>query len=192
MAVRAPTLLLLVLLSGCQSGNPYTASHLPYPPPPRDPATALQVDPGSYPATPRDFAQYRTWQWAAAVGEPLAGIVGAELDQRGLRPATAQNPATLSVRAQQRSVTRQQQIYDDPYFDAGYGHYSHHHGYWGGTGYPLVRTISYRVDEVQLELFDARSGEHVWSGSGEAESGRARDDSLRRAVRQALSGFPPP
>lgn len=195
MPVRAPALLLLAALAGCQAGNPYRASHQPYPPPPADPATARQADPGSYPAAPRDFARYRSWQWATPADEPLAGIVGSELDRRGLRPATAQQPADLHLRAERRTATRQQQVYDDPYFGAGYGHYSHHRGYWGGAGYPLLRTVSYRVEEVRLELFDARSGERVWHGRGEAESGAgaaARRDALRRAVRQALSGFPPP
>lgn len=196
MPVRAPALLLLAALAGCQSSNPYTASRLPYPLPPEDPATARQADPGSYPPATRDFGQYRHWQWAAEVDEVLAGIVSAELDRRGLRPASAQSPATLSVRVQQRSATRQHQVYDDPYLGAGLGYYRHRYGYWGGMPYyPLVRTVSYRVEEVQLEFFDAHSGEAVWQAAGEAEQtgrGAAAADTLRRAVRRALDGFPPP
>jgi len=196
MPVRAPTLLLLAALAGCQSSNPYTASRLPYPPAPLDPATARQADPGSYPPATRDFGQYRHWQWAAEVDEVLAGIVSAELDRRGLRPASAQNPATLSLRVYQRSATRQRQVYDDPYLGAGLGYYHHRYGYWGGMPYyPLVRTVTYRVEEVQLEFFDARSGETVWQAAGEAEQvgrGTAGAGALRRAVRRALDGFPPP
>ena len=196
MPVRAPTLLLLAALAGCQSSNPYTASRLPYPLPPQDPATAREADPGSYPPATRDFGLYRHWQWAEEVDEVLAGIVSAELDQRGLRPASVQSPATLSVRVQQRSATRQRQTYDDPYLGAGLGYYHHRYGYWGGMPYyPLVRTVTYQVEEVQLEFFDARSGELVWEAAGEAEQtgrGAAAADTLRRAVRQALDGFPPP
>ena len=198
MKAHRCALLLLAALAGCQGANPYQASHLPYPAAPHDPAVAHQADPGSYPSGgARDFAHYRSWQWQAPAGEPLAEIVSAELDQRGLRPATAQSPAGLLVRAQQHSATRQQQVYDDPYFGAGYGSFGHHAGYWGGAGYPypMVRTITYQIEEVQLEFFDARSGAAVWSGSGEAEAGHdeaSRTASLRRAVHQALSGFPPP
>lgn len=197
MSARAPVLLLLAALAGCQSANPYRASHQPYPPAPLDPAAARQADPGSYPAgVPHDFGRYRHWQWAEHMAEPLAGIVSAELDQRGLRPASAQQPADLYLRAQQHSVTRQQQVYDYPYLDAGYGYYGHHPGYWGAATYPLVRTVTYQVEEVQLEFFDPRNGALVWTSSGEATRGtsddRSQSDTLRRAVRRALSGFPPP
>ena len=102
MSVRAPTLLLLAAIAGCQGSNPYTASHLPYPPAPLDPTTVRQADPGSYPPDIRDFGQYRHWQWAEEVDELLAGIVSAELDRRGLRPASAQSPATLRCRSTNR------------------------------------------------------------------------------------------
>ena len=195
MSARVPLLLLLAALAGCQTSNPYTASHQPYPPAPLDPATARHADPGSYPPATRDFGQYRHWQWAEEVDELLAGIVSAELDQRGLRPGSAQSPATLSLRAYQRSAIRQRQTYDDPYLGAGLGYYHHHYGYWGGMPIPLVRTVTYRVEEVQLDFFDARSGERVWQAVGEAEQsgrGAASADALRRAVRQAPDGFPPP
>lgn len=192
--LRAPPLLLLAALAGCQSGNPYTASSLPYPPTPPDPAAVRQADPASYPPAERDFGQYRNWQWAEAVDDLLAGVVSAELDRRGLRPATTQSPATLSLRVSQRTATRQRQTYDDYYLGAGFGHYHPHYGYWGGAPYLLLRTVTYRVEEVQLEFFDTRSGERVWQSFGEAEYGgrHAAAAPLRRAVRQALDGFPPP
>ena len=119
---------------------------------------ARQADPGSYPPATRDFGLYRHWQWAAEVDDLLAGIVSAELDQRGLRPASAQSPATLSVRVQQRTTTSQRQTHDDPYLGAGLGYYHHRYGYWGGMpDYPLVRTVTYRVAEVQV-VHDNRHG----------------------------------
>ena len=38
MSARVPLLLLLAALAGCQTSNPYTASHQPYPPAPLDPS----------------------------------------------------------------------------------------------------------------------------------------------------------
>lgn len=197
MSVRVLPLLLLaaVAVAGCQSANPYRAAHQPYPPAPADPAAARRADPGSYPPdAARDFARYRHWAWAAPAEEPLAGMLSAELDQRGLRPASAQAPADLQLRASRRRVTRQEQVYDYPYLNGGY--YGGPPGYRGAAGYPLVRTVTYRVEEVQLEMSDPRTGARLWSGSGAApldgSDPRSADAALRRAVRQALGGFPPP
>ncbi|PXB78192.1 DUF4136 domain-containing protein, partial [Pseudomonas aeruginosa] len=60
-----PLLASLAALGACQGDNPYRASSLPYPP---QPAAAANpgLDPGAYPAAPRDYARYRSWSWAAA------------------------------------------------------------------------------------------------------------------------------
>lgn len=193
MPTRAALLLLLATLAGCQAGNPYTADRLPYPPPPADPASAPAADPGSYPPPARSFALHSHWQWLEPVDEQLAGIVSGELDQRGLRPASALSPATLGLRVQQSSATRQRLVYDDPWLGVGYGHFHRHYGYWGGAPFPLVHTVTYRVVEVQMEFFDAASGEPLWSGAGTAElAGSGTSEALRRAIRRALDGFPPP
>ncbi|HIH6030305.1 TPA: DUF4136 domain-containing protein, partial [Pseudomonas aeruginosa] len=59
-----PLLASLAALGACQGDNPYRASSLPYPP---QPAAAANpgLDPGAYPAAPRDYARYRSWSWAA-------------------------------------------------------------------------------------------------------------------------------
>ena len=192
---RHLALLLVATLAGC-SDNPYSTSHLPYPPQPSDPQAAARADPGSYPPPPLDLERYRNWQWGMEVDEPLAGIVSAALDQRGLRPATPQAPATLELRVLQRTSIHQRQIYDEPVYGDGFAIYDRHAGYWGTTPVPIVRIVSFPVEVVQLELFDAQSGVRVWSGNGEAVragSGPASiADSLRRAVAEALSSFPPP
>lgn len=192
MSVRALPLLLCVAVAGCQSANPYRAAHQAYPPAPADPTTVRRADPGSYPPDAvRDFAAYRHWAWAAPSEEPLAGMLSAELDQRGLRPATAQAPADLLLRASRQRSVRQEQVYDYP---PG-GYYGAYPGYWGAAGYP-PRTVSYPVEEVRLEMLDPRSGARLWFGSGAApldgDDPRSADAALRRAVRQALGGFPPP
>lgn len=188
-------LLLFAALAGCRD-NPYSASHLPYPPTPSDAQGAAEADPDSYPPPPIDLGRYRNWQWGVAVDEPLAGIVSAALDQRGLRPATEKAPATLELRVLQRTSIHQRQIYDEPAYGDGFAIYDRHAGYWGTTPVPVVRIVSFPVEVVQLELFDVHSGVRVWTGSGEAVragSGPASvTDSLRRAVAEALSSFPPP
>ncbi|MGV8630397.1 DUF4136 domain-containing protein, partial [Pseudomonas aeruginosa] len=80
-----PLLASLAALGACQGDNPYRASSLPYPP---QPATAANpgLDPGAYPAAPRDYARYRSWSWAAA------GVSGFPqgLDDNQLRDAVSQ------------------------------------------------------------------------------------------------------
>ena len=153
MSVRALPLLLCVAVAGCQSANPYRAAHQAYPPAPADPATVRRADPGSYPPDAvRHFAAYRHWAWAAPSEEPLAGMLSAELDQRGLRPATAQAPADLLLRASRQRSVRQEQVYDYP---SG-GYYGAYPGYLGAAGYP-PRTVSYRDEGVRLEMLVPRS-----------------------------------
>lgn len=192
---RHLVLLLFAVLAGCRD-NPYSASHLPYPPTPSDTQAAVEADPGSYPPPPIDLSRYRNWQWGVAIDEPLAGIVSAALDQRGLRPATLEAPATLELRVRQRTSIHQRQIFDEPAYGDGFAIYDRHAGYWGTTPVPVVRIVSFPVEVVQLELLDTHSGVRVWTGSGEAvragNGPASMADSLRRAVAEALSSFPPP
>ncbi|MCQ4346126.1 DUF4136 domain-containing protein [Pseudomonas stutzeri] len=192
MPVRPAVLILCAALAGCQA-NPYSASRVPYPPPPTDPGTARMLDPGSYPAGTPSFARHRNWQWHAPLDATLAEIVGGELERRGLRPATASNPATLSLLVHQRSVIRQRLVYDDPWLDVGYRRFHRRYGYWAGAPYPPTRSVTYRVVEVELVFFDASGGEPLWRGTGSATlDGRRQADALRQALRRALDGFPPP
>lgn len=197
-------------LSACQSDNPYVADSRPLPPAPAQAATA--IDMSAYPAPPRDYGRYRSWAWLNNQLPPgtawmdsaqVAEAVSNGLDQRGLRPARASQPADVYVSAATRQETRLRQVRDydsyyDPYYGSsiGYGGYRRH-GYGGYGGYasvPVVRTYQVQVMVVQISLFDARTGQPVWSASADASSGSKESDrgqALRQAVQQALNAYPP-
>ncbi|MBD1589419.1 DUF4136 domain-containing protein [Pseudomonas typographi] len=189
--------LLCLSLAACESPNPYTASTLPLPPAPAQPAQAY--DPSAYPAAPRDYARYRSWAWlndrppagsALADSAQMAEAVSTALDQRGLRPARAGTLADLRVAADLRLETRLQQV-QDPYYGGPY-----YGGPYGGYNYapPPVRTYQVQVVVVSLHLFDGATGQEVWNTQAEtanqgSESQRA--DALRVAIDKALSTYPP-
>jgi len=190
----------MTLLVACQSTNPYTAESKPLPPAP--PAAAQHLDLSAYPAAPRDFARYRTWQWrdgrlppatAWATAEQVQEALGGALDQRGLRPAAR---ADLQVSAELRSERRVRQVADryGSSYGAGYGHRGYHDGIgaWGSA--PLVRTYEEEVIVVRIDLFDSRDGQPVWSSQAEMPSSGSqseRVDALRGAIQRAMSSYPP-
>lgn len=204
MPVLRPLLLLTLLgLAACQSPNPYRAESRPLPPAP--PGAAQTFDRSAYPAAPRDYSRYLSWQWqqppagsGALSGEQLAEVVAGALEQRGLRPAQQNQPADLRVHAALREERRLRQ-YEEPSYGGYYGTGSWGNGPWGDGygGYgrmPVIRTREEVVSVAFIELFDGRSGERVWSGSAEALAGddnRERLDALRSAVQQALNNYPP-
>ena len=55
--MKAFTLPLLLLLTACQSSNPYQADGKPPPPPP--PGAASHCNSSTYPTAPRDYGRYR-------------------------------------------------------------------------------------------------------------------------------------
>ncbi|CAD5107645.1 DUF4136 domain-containing protein [Zestomonas carbonaria] len=193
---RSLVLLPLCLgLLACQSPNPYSADSAPMPPAPAHAADAIDLS--AYPAAPLDFARYRTWSWLAppnATGslsaEQMQQILGSGFEQRGLRQAQPGKPADLQARANVRIEQRMYQAYDDVGVSYGYGHYPYwrdHYGLYGRV--PIVRTYQREVLVLRIDLFDAGSGQPVWSGSGEAYAdGR---EALRQATRNALDQFPP-
>ena len=196
--MRAPLLLpLLLLLTACQSDNPYVAGGNPLPAAPAN--AANHFDRSAYPAAPRDYGRYRDWSWRQqpagstwADGALVAEAIGGGLDQRGLRPVRAGKAADLQVSAYLSLERRQYQVRDDYGSYYGHGPYGDHYGMYGSV--PLVRTYEVEVAVVQIELFDGASGEPVWNGSAEARSEGSqseRADALRRAVADALGAYPP-
>ena len=188
-------------LAACQGSNPYVATSNPLPPAP--PQAANTFDRSAYPAAPRDYGRYRSWAWlnghlppgtAWADSAQIAEAVSNALDQRGLRPLHDNRPADLFVSADLRMETRLRQVQDD-YYGGGYGGYNGYGpGYGGYATVPIIRTYQEQVVVVQGEMFDAKSGQPVWSSSAEtgnrgSESERA--DAIREAVEKAMSAYPP-
>ena len=203
MKSRLGLLVMFLGLAGCQGTNPYVASSRPLPPAP--PQAATTFDRSAYPAAPRDYGRYRSWAWlngtlppgtAWADSAQVAEAVSNALDQRGLRPLHDNRAADLFVSANLHLETRLRQYRDDyGYYGGGYGSYNRY-----GSGYgmyntvPIVRTYSEQVVVVQVNLFDAGSGQPVWSASAEtANKGSEidRTDSIREAVEKAMSAYPP-
>ncbi|MCG4452150.1 DUF4136 domain-containing protein [Pseudomonas sp. MMS21-TM103] len=192
-------LLLCLALAACQSHNPYTPQANPLPPAPAQ--AAQHLDLSAYPAPVRDYARYRSWTWLD--GQQPAGSAWASpaqvqealshaLDQRGLRPAPPGSAADLEVSTELHLQRRIRQVRED--YDGYYGHggYRHDYGLWGSA--PLVRTYEEEVLIVRIDLFDARDGQPVWSGSAELLSaGRQaeRSKALRAALQRALENYPP-
>ena len=82
--------------------------------------------------------------------------------------------------------------------DYGYGGYSGYDRYGRGYGMynsvPIVRTYQEQVVLVQVNLFDAGTGQPVWSASAETAnqgSQLVRTDAIREALEKAMSAYPP-
>ena len=200
---RSGLLVICLGLVACQGSNPYVASSNPLPPAP--PQAANTFDRSAYPAPPRDYGRYRSWAWlngqlppgtAWADSAQVAEAVSNALDQRGLRPLQDNRPADLFVSAELHLETRLRQVRDDyGYYGGGYGGYNRY-----GSGYglyntvPIVRTYQEQVVVVRVDLFDAQSGQPVWSASAETSnrgSESERADAIRKAVEKAMSAYPP-
>ncbi|WP_367393226.1 DUF4136 domain-containing protein [Pseudomonas sp. X4] len=196
-------------LAGCQGSNPYVASSRPLPPAPAQAASTF--DASAYPTPARDYGHYRSWSWrdgqlpsGSVDTDPgqLADAVSGALDQHGLRPARG-GPGDLLVSADIRLEKRLRQVHDydayDPYYGpypyGGVGYGGYRHGYGGYASVPIVRTYEVQVMVVRIDLYDARSGQPVWSASAESgsdkDSPRERESALRDSVHKALNGYPP-
>ncbi|MVV49218.1 DUF4136 domain-containing protein [Pseudomonas sp. PB120] len=203
MKSRSGLLMICLGLAACEGSNPYVATSNPLPPAP--PHAANTLDLSAYPAPTRDYAHYRSWAWldghlpsgtAYADSAQVAEAVSNALDQRGLRPLHDNRPADLFVSAALSLETRLRQVQDDyGYYGGGYGGYNHY-----GSGYgmyntvPIVRTYQEQVVVVRVDMFDAQSGQPVWSSSAETASKGSQSeqaDAIRKAVEKAMSAYPP-
>lgn len=197
---------LCIALAACQSPNPYTAVSAAVPPAP--PQAASGIDMSAYPAALHDYGRYRNWTWLNGQLPPgsqwadsaqVAEAVSNGLDQRGLRPSRNPQAADLRVAADTHMETRLRQVRDDyydPYYGGGgyYGGNGYRNGYGGYASVPVVRTYQEQVMVVSISLFDARSGQPVWSASAETGTGgdqAGRAKALRQAVQHALTAYPP-
>jgi V8-like Glu-specific endopeptidase len=199
MKSHSGVLMFCLGLAACQGSNPYVATSNPLPPAP--PQAANTFDRSAYPAAPRDYGRYRSWAWldghlppgtAWADSAQVAEAVSNALDQRGLRPLHDNRPADLFVSADLRLETRLRQVQDDYGYYGGYGGYGPGYGMYGSV--PIVRTYSEQVVVVQVDMFDAKSGQPVWSSSAETGnrgSESERVDAIRKAVEKAMSAYPP-
>ncbi|AGA87849.1 DUF4136 domain-containing protein [Stutzerimonas stutzeri] len=202
MSIRVFLPLLCLGLMACQSKNPYTEESAPIPPAP--PIEKIQSP--IYPAAPRDFSSYQSWGWrtppagtTSISGEELQEMVAGALDHRGLRPAsggTGNGSADVLVSAGASKETRVRQTYDHYGPQVGVGRYGggYGSGYGVGTSVPIVRNYEEEVVSVRIEMFDAASGQAVWSNRAEARISGSRakqQDALRQAVERALEDYPP-
>jgi len=203
MKSRSGLLVICLGLAACQGSNPYVASSNPIPPAP--PGAAKVFDRSAYPAAPRDYGRYRSWAWLDgrlppgtnwAYSAQVAEVVSNALDQRGLRPLHDNRLADLFVSANLHLETRLLQQQDDyGYYGGGYGGYNHYGSGYGMYGsVPIVRTYQEQVLVVQVDLYDAGTGQPVWSASaetGQSGSQSEQADALRKAVEKAVSAYPP-
>ena len=205
MKSRSGLLVICLGLAACEGSNPYVASSRPIPPAP--PGAATTFDHSAYPAKPRDYGLYRSWAWldgdlppgtSWADSAQVAEVVSNALDQRGLRPKRDDRPADLFISANLHLETRMRQQDDYGYYGAGYGGYGGYNHYGSGYGLygsvPIMRTYQEQVLVVQVAMYDAGTGQPVWSGSAETSPrGRQSEqaDALREAVEKAMSAYPP-
>ncbi|MCY1287189.1 hypothetical protein D9M70_361760 [compost metagenome] len=125
--------------------------------------------------------------------EQLQQILGSGLEQRGLRQAQPGRPGDLQARADVHVEQRLYQMQDNVGGWYGSGPYwGDRYGLYGSV--PIVRSYERQVLVLRIDLFDAGSGQPVWSGSAEADADGSSSDrsaALRQATRDALEQFPP-
>ncbi|CZT31056.1 DUF4136 domain-containing protein [Pseudomonas cerasi] len=158
----------------------------------------------------RDFGGYRSWSWKepAVQYQPdndprlksdlteqrLRQSIGDQLDQRGLRMATAGARPDLKVQAWLIVENRQQTVSTN--YGGGWNPWGGY-GYWNGPMNTETRSVDYKVGTVQIDMFDGKDGKLVWRGSTErilndnAGSPSERDQAMRTTVAKILEQYPP-
>ena len=155
----------------------------------------------------RHFGQYHNWYWAdpavsyAPANDPrldsdltsqrIEEAVSAQLDVRGLRPATDAASADLQVRTSVVVETRRDNV--TTHYGGGWGYRG---PYWSGPGYSQTRSVDYQVMTLQIDLLDARDGRLVWRGSDSGTvndrlSPLERSRQMHERVARILTHYPP-
>ena len=190
------SLIAALLLSACQqTPNPYKEESIPYPPAPA--SAADNFDRSNYPPPQRDFGLYHSWAWRNDVlpagsgwvsSQLLVDSISAGLDQSGLRPVQGKASPDLLVSAS--VLTREVEINEPPRVGGFYGNGPYGDGYGVGVGGAVNSTQ--QVLRVQIDMYDARSGQLVWSGTSAQISGygnQAQPENLREAVSKAMQSY---
>jgi uncharacterized membrane protein len=82
--------------------------------------------------------------------------------------------------------------YGGGYYGGGYNRYGSGYGMYNTV--PVIRTYQVQVVVVRVDLFDASTGQPVWSASAETSNQgnqSERADAIREAVEKAMSAYPP-
>ncbi|MFW0758540.1 DUF4136 domain-containing protein [Pseudomonas sp. H11T01] len=156
----------------------------------------------------RDFAAYRSWSWkepalqyrpddprikSDLTEQRIRQAVSEQLDQRGLRPATAGTKGDLNVQTYLIVENRQQQV-TTSYGGSAWG--GPWNGYWGGPMYNETRNVSYKVATIQIDMLDGKDGKLVWRGSDEqmlssTPNPADRSAAIHATVGRILANYPP-
>ncbi|MEH6566576.1 MAG: DUF4136 domain-containing protein [Halopseudomonas sp.] len=164
---------------------------------------AVQPD---YDAT-RDFAQYRTWEFAEPAvayrpendprmsgeltSERVKASVANQMELRGLRPPVAGQNPDLKVKTYLIVENRQ----DNVTTSFG-GYWGWGGGFWGG---PSIQTqsVDYKELTLQIDMLDSRDDKLVWRGSESdtlserPQTPAKREEQINRLVGKILGSFPP-
>lgn len=159
--------------------------------------------------TNRDFASYQSWSWQTPAltyspddpriksdltEQRIRDAVTDQLEQRGLRAASANTQGDLSVQVAMIVDDRQNLLttnYGGGWNNAWGG------GYWGGPMYTETQTVDYKVGTLQVDLYDGKDKKLVWRGSDQqimprnALSPAERETAIRETVTKVLSQYPP-
>lgn len=195
-----------LILFGCQASNPYQAEGLPLPSAPA--AAATYFDASAYPAQV-NIKNYQYWCWndqdltqrhAAYTQDTAHNILAEQLEQYGLRPASATRQCELKVQlSSQHSQRVRYDDYNHPSANLGYGYAGRHsyhdrHGYSGiGMSVPITpRTYTEYFQQLTLNLTDVQTGQVVWRGQSEASSNQnaqVSEQGLRDAINSMLDSY---
>jgi hypothetical protein len=156
-------------------------------------ATGPTADIRAHSAPDAEFSKYSTFGFPEQTGTDRGGYstlitshfkaaVRDQMEQRGYH-YVEENPELLVnfyAKVHERTDVRSQ-----PTFSAGYGYYGYRYGLY--NAWPLydedVRTVTYPVGTVNVDVVDARRKQMIWEGIAQ---GRVRDEDMNNP-REAIS-----